>query len=296
MSSLEFFLQFIFNGVIAGSLYALIAAGFSIIYNTNKFIHFAHGGVSIVGGYFFYTLSQTLGQNYFFSAVLGSLATGVVGYLIYRFTYQPLKDKNASNVILLLAGIALLIIIQNVLQIFYSEQVKTIQVSSFNTNYSILGAIVTKVQLIILAICGIVFAGLFFLVNKTTFGRSMRAVANNEELAKIIGINTNATKGFSFFIGSTIGGLGGVLIALDQGLTPSKGTFFILKGFTGAIVGGLESVSAAIIGSYFLGLIENLSIIYLPSEQKLTVAFLLLFFFLVFRPQGIMGFKSGGRK
>lgn len=288
--------QFIINGVIAGSLYALIATGFSVIYNTNKFIHFAHGVVSILGGYFFYSLSQELGWHYGVSGLIASLITGGIGVVLFRAIYLPLKRKNASNVIMLLSSIALLIVLQNLIQLIYGEQVKVIDVTTFNQSYDVLSGVITTVQIMIIFICIVLFIGLYFLVNKTGFGRSMRAVANNEELASIIGINVELIKSFSFFVGSFIGGLGGVLIALDQSLTPTKGAFFILKGFTGAIIGGLEFVSAAILGSYFLGLVENLSIIYLPSEQKLTVSFLLLFIFLIFRPHGFMGFNTGGRR
>ena len=292
---MDIYLQFLCNGIIAGSIYALVASGFSIIYNTNKFMHFAHGNMVLLGGYIFYSLTS-LGLPFILAGLISGCFLSLLSVVMFRLVYNKLQSKNASNVILLVASIALLALIQNVIQIIYGEKVKRIDLLQGNESLEIAGVFITPVQIAILIVCVFLFISLHFLLNKTKLGRSMKAVANNQELAKIIGINEKAVKELSFIIGSFIGGIAGSLIALEQSLSPSHGINLIVKGFTGAIIGGIEVVPASILGSYLLGIIENISIIYIPSDFKITISFGLLFLFLVFRPSGILGQKSGIKK
>ncbi len=292
---MEIYLQFLCNGIISGSIYALVASGFSIIYNTNKFMHFAHGNMVLLGGYVFYSL-VTSGVPLIIAGLVSACFLSILSVLMFRLVYSRLQSKNASNVILLVASIALLGLIQNVIQIIYGEQVKVIDLKGSNESLEIAGVIITPVQIVILVVCIFLFVGLYFLLNKTNLGRSMKAVANNQELAKIIGINEKAVKELSFIIGSFIGGIAGSLIALEQSLAPAHGVNLIVKGFTGAIIGGIEVVPASILGSYLLGIIENISIIYISSDFKITISFGLLFLFLIFKPSGLLGQKSSIKK
>ncbi len=283
---MEFYVQFFVNGLITGSIYAVIAAGFSLIYNTHKFVHFAHGGIVMVGGYLFYTLLQT-GMPVVVAALLATLLSGFIASGLYEAVYAVLYKKAASNVIFLLAGIALLLFLQNTLQLFYGAQAKLVHVFTTTKTVTVFGAIITHVQIGVILFSGFLFVLLYLIMARTYFGRMMRAVADNSELALVVGIPCERIKRLAFFLGSCIGGFGGVLISLQDALVPSRGTHLIIKGFTGAVIGGMESVPASIIGSYLLGLIENGSIVFLPSEYKLTISFLLLFLFLSFSPGGL---------
>ncbi len=291
---MELYLQFFINGIISGSIYALVASGFSVIYNTNKFMHFAHGHMVLLGGYIFYSLTL-LNVPFVLAGLLAGFFLSIISIILFRLVYSRLQNKNASNVILLLSSIALLILIQNTIQIIYGGQVKVINLEN-NQIIEIAGAVITPVQIIIVSVCFALFFLLYLLLHRTILGKSMRAVANNSELAKIIGINEKRVKELSFIIGSFIAGIAGSLLALEQSLLPTVGVNLIIKGFTSAIIGGIDFVPASILGAYLLGIVENISIIYIPSEFKITISFGLLFLFLIFRPQGLLGQKASIKK
>ena len=133
-------------------------------------------------------------------------------------------------------------------------------------------------------------------MKKTKLGKAMRAVSNNKDVAEIVGINSETIYSWSFIIGSAIAGIAGILICLEQNLEPTMGTGLIIKGFTAAIIGGIGNVYGAVLGALLLGLAENFGILYLPSGYKDAIAFIILFVFLLFRPQGLFGTKKEGDK
>ena len=177
------------NGIIAGSIYALVASGFSLIYSTNKFMHFAHGSSVVVGGYIIHTLFSLIGIPFYLSALLTILLSGLFGLLLYRAIYLPLQNKKASNVILLIASIALLMLFQNLIQMIFGAKVRPIGHVEIAKGINILGANITPLQLIIIFISLLLFVMLYFFMKKTKLGRNMRAISDNKELASIIGIN-----------------------------------------------------------------------------------------------------------
>jgi branched-chain amino acid transport system permease protein len=158
----------------------------------------------------------------------------------------------------------------------------------------VLGAIITPLQLIIIATSVFLFIFLMIFMKKTKIGKAMRAVSDNKEVAEILGIPSEKIYAYSFVIGSLIAGIAAILVGMEQNIEPTMGTNLMVKGFTGAILGGIGSVPGSVLGSLLLGIIENLGIIYLPSGYKDAIAFLILFIFLLFRPQGILGIKKGG--
>jgi branched-chain amino acid transport system permease protein len=289
-------LQLTINGLIAGSIYALIAAGFSLIYKTNKFMHFAHGVVVAFAAYVLYSLFSVYGINFYFSVLLTLVLSGLLGFVIYHGVYVNLQKKNSSNVILLVASIGILILIENLIQLHYGADVKTIGYIEVAKGLSFFGAIITPLQIWIVATSLVLLVGLYFFMKKTKLGRDIRAVADNRELAEILGISYKKVASYSFILGSTIAGVAGILIGLEQNLVPTMGMMLGIKGFTGAIIGGISSVPASILGSYILGFAENYGIWYLPSGYKDAIAFILLFLFLLFRPKGLFGFQKEGRE
>lgn len=284
------------NALIAGSIVSLVAVGFSLIYTTNRFAHFAHGAVVAVGGYITAALASSLGIPFLLAALLGILCTGVVGVLIFDLLYRPLRNKGASTVILLIASIALMILIENLLLLIFGGQVTSFGVIETQQGLSILGAIVTPLQLSIVGISVAMLVLLFLFVRYSQYGRIMRAVADNPSLAAMTGIPTVAVQRWSFFIGSTLAGLAGVLIGLEQQLVPHMGTDLIIRAFTGAVIGGVSSLPGAVLGGYVLGAAENYGIWFLPSSYKEFIAFGLLLLFLIFRPTGIFGIRKGTRQ
>ena len=286
------FSQLTVNGLIAGSIYALVASGFSLIYGTNKFMHFAHGISVVVAGYILYTLFSILGVPFYLTILPTLVLTALFGFGMYRLVYRPLQNKKASNVVLLIASIGILILFENLIQMIFGSSVKSIGLIEISQGMNVFGAIITPLQVIIILLSIDIFVFLF-LMRMTKLGRNMRAVSDNRELAGIVGINYRKVADASFIIGSILAGIAGILIGLEQNLSPVMGTNLIIKGFTGAVIGGITSVPASVLGSYLLGLAENYGIWFLPSGYKDAVAFVLLVIFLLFRPNGLFGFGKG---
>ncbi|MBU4369847.1 branched-chain amino acid ABC transporter permease [Patescibacteria group bacterium] len=283
------FSQLLINGLIAGAIYALVASGFALIYSTCKFIHLAHGSTVAIGAYFLYLFFSLIGLNFWFAIILTIIFTAGFGWLVNKVVYNELRKRKASNVVLLIASVGLLILFESLILIFFGADVKTIGFIKIAKGLEFLGAIITPLQIIIIISSLILFVLLFFFIKKSKIGKAMRAVADNKDVAEIVGISAKKIYAWSFVIGSGIAGIGGILVGLEQNLEPTMGTNLIIKGFTGAIIGGVGSVPGAILGSFLLGLVENFGIWFLPSGYKDAIAFIILFIFLILRPQGILG-------
>ncbi|MFH1900215.1 MAG: branched-chain amino acid ABC transporter permease [Patescibacteria group bacterium] len=286
------FNQLLINGLIAGAIYALVASGFALIYSTCKFVHFAHGSTVAVASYILYSLFNKLELNFWLAIILTITFAGLFGWLINKVVYQQLRKRKASNVILLIASVGLLILIESLLLLIFGADVKTIGFIKIAKGLEIFGAIITPLQIVIIIVSIILLVLLFFFMKKSRLGKAMRAVADNKEIAEIVGISSKKIYTCSFVIGSAIAGVAGVLVGLEQNLEPMMGTNLMIKGFTGAIIGGVTSVPGAVLGSFVLGIVENFGIWWLPSGYKDAIAFVILFIFLIFRPQGILGIKK----
>lgn len=287
--------QFIANGIITGAYISLVAAGFSLIYTTNRFAHFAHGAVLTAGAYLLYSLFVLLGFNFYIAAVLVVPLTGLLGLFLYLVVYKHLRKKSASSAILLIASLALMILIENILLAIFGPGVRTLAFVEVQKGISIFDAVVTPLQLVIVGTSFVLLLLLWFFIRCTKLGKLMRAVSDNPELASISGINTGRIQALGFFIGSCIAGVAAILVGLEQNLTPFMGTNLIIKGFAGAVIGGIHSLPGAVFGSFFVGMAENVGIIWLPSGYKEAIVYGLLLLFLILRPRGIFGVNRSAR-
>lgn len=281
--------QIIINSLVAGSIYALIAIGFSLIYGATKFFNLAHGVMAIVGAYTVLFLTQTLGLNIFISVIGGVVLAGLLGYILDKIVYLQMRKNKASNMIMLVASLGVFTVIQAIVAMIFGSQFQTLGNSLTNTAvYPIAGGTITQIQIYIFLSLFIVGTGLILILQKTNLGKAIRAISDDEEVAKIVGINTNKVIGYVFFIGSAIAGLAGVLVGYDTGVIPTMGMFLLLKGVIAAIIGGVGSIAGAIIGAFLLGVVENFGIWTISAEWKDAIAFVLLILFLIFKPRGIM--------
>lgn len=281
--------QLVANSLIAAGTYALVAMGFTLIYSATKFFNLAHGTMAAIGGYAaFFLLNRFAEFNDYVLAVviIAALFTGLCGYLLDRIVYVPLRKRKASNMVLLVASLGVFTIIQAAIAMIFTSQFQTLAVNP--SVFTIAGASITSTQLFIIASAVIVLILLVLLLRKTLFGKEIRAISDDLEVAKIAGINTEKIIGWTFFVGSAVAGLAGVLIGLDTGLQPTMGLEILLKGVIAAIIGGMESVSGALLGALLLGFAENFGVWKISGEWKDSIAFALLILFLLFRPQGIM--------
>ena len=286
------FNQLLLNGIIAGCIYGLIAIGFTVIYRTVKFFHFAHGVVYTAGAYFAYTLIISLHLNFAFSFFLSVILAALLGIAIDRSVYYPLRQQDASNLIFLLASFGVFIFLQNLIQLIYGAQILTIRTGPIKEGHHFLGAVITDIQILILAVSIILMISLWLFIQRTKLGKAMRAVSDDPLAANVVGINPERIIRTSFAIGSALAGAAGILISLETNIEPTMGFSALLKGIIASIIGGIGSIPGAVLGGFFLGLAENLGIWKISAGWKDCIAFVILIIFLLIRPWGILGAKS----
>ncbi len=281
--------QLVVNSLIAGSIYALVALGFNLIYGATKFFNLAHGIVAAIGGYIVLFLTQSLHLNLYLSIVIGIIGAGFAGLILEKIIFLPLRKKKASNMILLVASLGAFTALQAFVAILFTSQFQILS-SFYNQRvFQFLGGTITQVQTIILLSCIVILVLLALILKRTMFGRAVQAISDDEEVSKIIGIDTNKIIAKVFFIGSMIAGLSGIFVGLDTGLEPTMGLNLLLKGVIAAIVGGVGNIYGAFLGAFLLGFAENFGIWKISGEWKDSIAFVLLILFLIFKPKGILG-------
>lgn len=281
--------QLVANSIIAGAIYTLMALGFNLIYGTVKFFDLEYGALSAVGGYSVFFFSRSLGLNVFLAVFLGVLIAGFIGFFIYKFVHKPLRARKSSSMVMLVASLGAMTVLQAIIAMLFTSQFQTLsQNSGTEKVFSIFGGIITETQLIILA-TGLGLMVVMALVLKfTLFGKAVKAVGDDEEVAKIVGINTPKIIGWVFFIGSAIAGLAGILVGFDTGIEPTMGLPLLLKGVIASIIGGIGNIYGGVLGAFLLGFVENFGIWKISGEWKDAIAFGVLIVFLLFRPQGIL--------
>ncbi len=281
--------QLILNSVIAGAIYGIVALGFNLIYGATKFFNLSHGVIAVAGAYGFLFFSKTLGLNLFLSVLIGVDIAAIIGYGLDKLVYLPLRKRKASNMALLIASLGAFTALQAVIAILFTSQFQILwQNYSTQKIYEIYGGVITQTQVVILMSGILITTALVFILKKTLFGKMVRAVSDDEEAAKIIGINTNKIISRVFIIGSAIAGLAGILVGFDTGVEPTMGMSLLLKGVIASVIGGVGSIYGGFLGAFLLGFAENFGIWKISGEWKDAIAFALLIIFLLFRPQGIM--------
>ena len=283
--------QLIVNSIIAGAIYSMVALGFNLIYGTAKFFDLGYGVLTAVGGYGVYYFSKTLGLDIYLSIIIGVLIAGFVGFLIERTIYRKLRQKKASSMVFMVAALGVMTALQAIVAILFSSQFQVFPVSINSNTYNLFGGVITGVQAIILILGILIMFALVLVLKFTKFGRAVRAVSDDEEVSKIVGIDTDKIISKVFFIGSAIAGLTGILVGFDTGIEPTMGFSLLLKGVIASIIGGVGNIYGGVLGAFFLGFIENFGIWKISGEWKDAIAFAVLILFLLIRPQGILGKK-----
>lgn len=286
-------MQLIVNSVVAGALYAIIAIGFTLSYGVGKFFNLTHGVMTAVGAYAVFYLTKGLQMEAWTAIVIAIVFTGAVGWLLERFVYAPLRARKASALVLLVASLGAFTALQGVLSILFSSQIQTLtQGSAVQQVFMLGGAAITEIQIITVIAAVAVLLGFVVLLRYTLFGKAVRAVSDDEEVSKIVGINTARVIGVVFFLASAVAGLAGILVGFDTAIEPTMGMTLLLKGVIAAIVGGIGNIYGAALGALLLGFVENFGIWKISGEWKDAIAFALLIVFLLFRPRGILPAKS----
>jgi branched-chain amino acid transport system permease protein len=283
--------QFIFNGLFAGSVYALVAIGFAIIYQPTRFFHFAHGAIYTLGVYFAYLFSVQLGLDQFIAFLLAAISAAAFGAVCEILVYNPMCKNRATDLTLLIASLGLYFVLQNAISMIWGDDTKTMRTAKVAVGHEVLGSRITDVQIVIVSTSVVLVALLALGFTKTTFGKTLRALANDPELARLCGIESDRFRVYAFAIGSFLAAVAAIMISFDTDITPTMGFNALAKGVIAVVIGGMGSLPGAALGGLLLGLSENIGVYWLPSKWQDTIAFVILILFLVFRPYGILGKK-----
>ncbi len=284
--------QLIVNGLIAGSIYALMALGVTLQYGATKFFNIAHGAFAVVGAYTAYIFLNSFNASPIVAVIAALIVGGLAGAALDQTLNKALRKRKATNLVMLVASLGIFTAIQSIIAIIFSSRFKRLYSTSEITEiYSIAGATFTQTQLIIFIAAIVTWLMLAVVLKKTLFGKLIKAVSDDVEVSTIIGIRVERVLGGIFFIASAIAGLAGALYGFDIGIEPVMGMSMLLKGIIAAIIGGLGNIHGAIIGAFALGIVENLGIWKVSSEWKDVIAYVIFLIFLLFRPQGIFGKK-----
>ncbi len=287
--------QLLVNGLIAGSIYALIAVGFAIIYGTVRFFHFAHGAVYAVGAYLAWFTISNLGLPSAIGVVLACLAAGCLGLLFDVGVYRPLRARRSPNMVFLLASFGLFVLVQNALQLVFGTDIKSLRLGSVEEGHHFLGAVITNTQIGIVVACAFLALTATLFLERSRLGKAIRAVSDDAVAASIVGIDSERIVRVSFFLGSLLAGAAGILVSLETNIEPTMGLNAILKGIIAAVIGGIGSIPGALAGGLLIGLAENLGLWGISAGWKDAIAFVILVAFLLLRPAGLFGRESDSR-
>jgi len=285
------FLQLLINAVSAASVYMLVAFGFSLIYSTARFFHFAHAAMFVAGAYFAYALNAGAGCPLFISILIAVPLTALLGCLVDMYIYRPLRHKGSSSLIMLLASFGIYIVLQNAVSMLFSDDTKSLGAGNIETGFPVLGARITFIQLMTLLASITLLIILWGFMRRTKTGLALRAVANDPELANAVGLNSDRVILRAFAIGSILAGVAGILFALDVNMSPTMGMSALMMGIVAVIIGGVGSTPGVALGALLLGMAQHLGVWKISSQWQDAIAFVILLAFLLIKPEGLLGKK-----
>ncbi|WEV45252.1 branched-chain amino acid ABC transporter permease [Streptococcaceae bacterium ESL0687] len=286
-------MQIIVNGLILGSVYALIALGYTMVYGIIKLINFAHGDVYMMGAFMGYFLINNLHMNFFLALLISMVGTAILGVVIEFLAYRPLR--NSTRISALITAIGVSFLLENTMIYFFGSSARQFPQAIEVHKYSFGSITITNIQLMILVTSIILMAALQLIVQKTKMGKAMRAVSVDKEAAQLMGINVDHTISFTFALGSAFAGAAGVMIGLYYGsIDPLMGMTPGLKAFVAAVLGGIGIIPGAALGGLVIGLLETFTQS-IPGKfswiagYKDAVVYAILIVILLIRPAGILG-------
>ncbi|WP_448860655.1 branched-chain amino acid ABC transporter permease [Clostridium sp.] len=286
------FLSYLINGISLGSVYAIIALGYTMVYGIARMLNFAHGDIIMVGGFTVFTIVTTMGGSPLVGILASVIVCTVLGVTIERVAYRPLRD--ASPLAVLITAIGVSYLLQNVALLIFGSNAR--QFTSVITVPALKLAggklSISSVTIVTILSCIVIMAALMVFINKTKMGQAMLAVSEDRGAATLMGINVNRTISVTFAIGSALAAVAGVLLcSAYPSLSPYTGSMPGIKAFVAAVFGGIGSIPGAFIGGILLGIIENLAKAYISSQLSDAIVFSVLIIVLLVRPTGILGKK-----
>ena len=287
------FISYLKDGISLGSIYAIIALGYTMVYGIAKMLNFAHGDVIMVGAYIILTCITRGGMSPILAVILSVVICTLLGVVIEKVAYSPLR-KASSNLAVLITAIGVSYLLQNVALLIFGSNARqftsVVNVPSLKLAGGALS--ISGVTLVTIITCIVIMVALTTFINKTRVGQAMLAVSEDTGAATLMGINVNSTIAITFAIGSALAAIAGALLcSAYPSLTPYTGSMPGIKAFVAAVFGGIGSIPGALIGGVLLGVIENLSKAYISSQLSDAIVFAVLIVVLLVRPTGILGKK-----
>lgn len=281
------FLSYLISGVSLGSVYAIIALGYTMVYGIAKMLNFAHGDVIMVGGYVSLLAMSSLGLPWWLGVLLAMVVCTVLGVVIEGLAYKPLRS--APSLAVLITAIGVSYFLQNAAQLLWGASPKSYTpIVSGSLNLG--GLTISYISLMTIGMCIIIMVGLTAFTGKSKMGKAMRACSEDKGAAQLMGINVNMTISVTFAIGSALAAVAGVLLcSFNTSLMPTTGSMPGIKAFTAAVFGGIGSIPGAFLGGILLGIIESLAKAYISTQLANSIVFAVLIIMLLVRPAGLLG-------
>ena len=284
------FLTRLINGISLGSVYAIIALGYTMVYGIAKMLNFAHGDVIMVGAYICFFSVSSFNLPPAVGVVLAVLACTALGIVIERLAYKPLRQ--ATSLAVLITAIGVSYFLQNGAQLLWTSNIKMFPSFFSASPIEFFGGElkITIAAIVTVAACVVIMLGLTWFTGKTRMGKAMRACSEDKAAAQLMGINVNATISMTFAIGSALAAIAGVLFcSVYPTLTPTTGSMPGIKAFTAAVFGGIGSIPGALLGGVLLGVIEIFASAYISTQMSNAIVFAVLIVVLLVRPSGLLG-------
>ncbi len=285
------FLSNVINGISLGSIYAIIALGYTMVYGIAKMLNFAHGDVIMVGAYVCFFMTSRYDMPAVVGILLSMFVCTVLGIVIERLAYKPLRQ--ATSLAVLITAIGMSYFLQNAAQLLWTSNPKVFKSVVGDGGIQITeGLYVSHVTLVTIAVCVVIMIALTIFTGKTKIGKAMRACSEDKGAAQLMGINVNTTISITFAIGSALAAIAGVLLcSAYPNLVPTTGSMPGIKAFTAAVFGGIGSIPGALIGGILLGIIEIFAKAYISTEISDAIVFAVLIVVLLVKPTGLLGKK-----
>ena len=284
------FLYFLINGISLGSIYAIIALGYTMVYGISKMLNFAHGDVIMVGAYICFFALTRFNLPPLVAVAAAMLVCMVLGMTIEKLAYKPLRQATSLAVLITAIGVSYLL--QNLALLLFSPNVKVFPSIVGNGKISMGDIVVSHVTIVTIIVCIVIMVGMTLFTGRTKIGKAMRACSEDKAAAQLMGINVDATISVTFIIGSGLAAIAGVLLCSTYPtLVPTTGSMPGIKAFTAAVFGGIGSIPGAMLGGILLGVIEILGKAYISQELSDAIVFAVLIIVLIFKPTGLLGKK-----
>lgn len=293
---MEIIIQQLMNGLFLGSIYALMALGYTMVYGIIKLINFAHGEIYMIGSFIGYFLILQFNQwaifsgatGFFIAMILSMILSAIIGVVIEILAYRPLRGSTRISALITAIGVSYLL--QNSMIYFFSPDTRPFPQAITRKLYTFFGISVSNIQLLILGVSVGLMILLQIIVKETKMGKAMRAVSVDPDAAQLMGINVNRTISFTFALGSALAAAGGMLIGLYyNSIDPMMGVAPGLKSFVAAVLGGIGIIPGAALGGFVIGFIETLASAIGLSDYKDALVYVILIVILIIRPAGILG-------